>query len=1159
MLLIVSQSMRGQLYINEFLADNQTVLADPDFGDFADWVEIYNAGGTAVNLSGYALSDDSEAFGKWLFPEGTSIPARGFLLVWLDNENSGLHASFRLSKTGESVYLSDRNLALLDSVRFDEQIENVSYGRRVDGSDEWVYFQTPTPGLSNGSGTGDLVAAKPVFSMESGFYDGSQTLVLTPQSARATIYYTLDGSDPGQGSIRYQNPIQLDTTTSVRAMQVEDGFLHSPVATRTYLIDEPTTLPVFSIVTDPDNLWDPDEGIYVEGPDYVWGWGNGNFWQDWEKPCYVEFWESDRELKISQGAALKITGALTRTASQKSLRLIAKGEYGKTKFTYRMFKDKEISSINDIVLRSSGNDWARTMMADGLMQTLVAGQMDIDYQSYRPAILFLNGQYWGIHNIREKVGDDYIEENHGFPKDNIDLLSQTDDIREGDRTQYDALLTYIESHDLNVDEYYDYVSDRIDLQEYVNYYVTQIYYANHDWPAGNIKYWRPRIEPSKWRWILFDTDLAFQQPFLNTMAWVTDPNPEYEIENDLFIGLMKSRRFQQLFLNTYQYHMASTFKTERVLPVIDSLQAAIEPEIRRHIERWRGYHGWTYVYEGEYMKTGYLESYEAWKGYVNQFRTFARNRPDDLNQFVADHFGIGSPTRVIVAVSEPQTGKVWINQDKSTDRSLELVYFTNQELTLEPLVNANSLFSQWVIEQGFYNPGDLVPVIPRLSVWKYLDSGQYPGSGWTETGFDDDEWSEGNGVLGYNYADAATILSYGDDPADKHISYWFRKDFRVSDRSDFQSLQVQLLRDDGALVYLNGQLIVSSNIPADADHTSLALSGVDDSEESRYFIYELPVQSLQTGMNTLAVEVHQVSKTSSDLSFDLALYGTAARAMGERTYSQDERIETIITDRIQYTAEFETSNQPVKLYLNEVMADNLSTVITDYGRTPDWVEIYNPNDYAIDVAGLYITDNLLNPDKFMIPVGQPAYTLVPAGGFIYLIADGDRLYHPGYVNLQFAAEGEEIGLYQQTDNGFVLIDSIFYPALTTDASFGRYPDGADSWHTFSRSATPGKANQINNQEKPDVPLYVLQNYPNPFNDQTTIVFGNKDDLVILLEIRDVHGRLVKKLSHQEWPSGEHELIWDGRDESGTKAASGMYLIVARSGFYVQVKKMIYIR
>ncbi|MCK5822041.1 MAG: CotH kinase family protein [Bacteroidales bacterium] len=846
----------GQIRVNEIMADNLNTIADPDKGNYGDWIELYNTGSSSVSLTGYSLSDDVDNLGKWIFPQGSKISGHGFLLIWADNDDAGYHTNFRLSKGGEIIILSDKGLTVLDSIRFIEQIEDVSFGRLNDGGAEWAYFSKPSPGTSNSSGSTELVAAPPVFSMRSGFYDGKQTLELTAQSEDASIYFTLDGSFPTQSSAQYSNPIKLNNTGVVRAIQLHVGYLPSPVITKTYFIDEPTTLPVFSIVTDPDNLWDDNSGIYVEGSDYVWGWGHGNFWQDWEKPCFVEFWEANRKQKIAQAAGLKITGALTRTASQKSLRIIARSDYGKSKFSYKFFKDKDISSYNDIVLRSSGNDWAKTMFADGMMATIVSGQMDIDYNAYRPAILFLNGEYWGIHNIREKVGDDYIEENHGFDKDNLDFLSQINDVREGDRSDYNELLSFVNNNAMSNDANYKFAESRIDIQEYINYYIAQIFYANHDWPAGNIKYWKTRTEFGKWRWILFDTDLAYQQFGLNTLNWATDPNPPYEGATDLFRGLMDNEGFRNLFLNTYQFHISTTFSKDRLISIIDSLQTVIEPEIGRHIDRWRGHHGWTFATDDFYIETPDLDSYEDWVVNVEGFRQFSSSRASFLNSFVSQYFGYGTPFELVLDIDPPGSGKIWVNEDRGFEQAAIMTVFADQPLSLQPVGNIDSDFQNWVLNTGFYEEGNEVQLAPKSSSWKYLDTGQYPNSTWVSKDFDDSGWKSGPGILGYNHASAQTVINYGPDASNKYISYLFRHKFEIESKAIWKDIIIHLLRDDGAVVFLNGQEVIRSNMGNGTSFNSTATTGVDASDEDKYLSFNIPSSYLVAGVNTLVVEVH---------------------------------------------------------------------------------------------------------------------------------------------------------------------------------------------------------------------------------------------------------------------------------------------------------------
>jgi len=1152
--------VNAQVRINEIMADNLNTITDPDKGKNGDWIELYNSGSASQDLSGYSLSDDIENLGKWKFPEGSKIAGNDFLLVWADNDNTGYHTNFRLSKGGEIVILSDTGLAVVDSITFIEQIEDVSYGRLNDGGSEWAYFSKPSPGTSNSSGSTELVAAPPAFSMKSGFYEGNQTLELIAQSEDASIYYTLDGSIPTQSSSKFQNQIIFNKTGVVRAIQLQVGYLPSPVITRTFFIDEPTTLPVFSIVTDPDNLWDENTGIYVEGANYVWGWGNGNFWQDWEKPCYVEFWEDNRKKKISQGAGLKITGALTRTASQKSLRIIAKSDYGKSKFSYRFFKDKDISSFNDIVLRSSGNDWGRTMFADGMMATIVSDQMDIDYDAFRPAILFLNGEYWGIHNIREKVGDNYIEENHGVDKDNIDFLAQVSDVREGDRLAYAELLSFVLSNDMTKESNYGYVKSKIDIQEYCNYYVTQIFYANHDWPSGNIKYWRPRTDSGRWRWILYDTDLAFRQFWRDTFTWAIYGNPEYSGSTDLFKSLMKNNEFKTLFLNTFQYLLATTFSSERLVSIIDSLQEMIRPEIGRHIKKWYGQHAWTFTNAvGDYVENPWLEDVATWESNIDLFRNFALVRPQYINQFVSDYYGFGKPVNIILETSPPGSGKIWVNNEIAVEDPTEFVFFENQPTIFDPISNLNTVFKDWILIDNYYQTNDRVNLVLRKSVWKYLDTGNYPDSDWVNGQFDDSSWPEGCAALGYNYKDACTVISFGDDSNNKYISSLFRYSFEIDSSDDWTQLIISILKDDGAVVYMNGKEVIRSNMPPSSNFNTLALFGVDGDHENDYIDYIVDPLFLRNGKNIIAVEVHQITKSSSDLSFDLGLIGVRKASSGSSRTITDIQLNLPLEGRIKLTANFVDRNTPIVVKINEVMASNSGNFVTEYGKTPDWIEIYNPNDETVDVGGLYITDNLTKPDKWKIPVTNPSATMIPAKGFKLFFADKSIIGDPSYVDFQLSSDGEEVGIYEKTELGFRLIDSLYYPLLNPNISFGRYPDGADAWSIFSLSATPETTNKTLDDVIPDVPIYLFASYPNPFMHSTTIRFYLKEEASVKLYIRDINGKIIKVLADREYGAGLQVIEWDGKDDNNLDVPPGIYFYTIYSSYYMDTYRTIRLR
>jgi len=1049
---------QSQVVINEILADNLTTLSDPDYMDYGDWVELYNKGASSLDLSGYYLSDDVAKPKRWIFPDATILAPHSFLIIWCDNKKDGLHTNFRLSKTGELLLLSNASGQVIDQIEFQQQSEDISYGRHSDGSDNWVFFKNPSPGTSN-TGSSEIVSALPDFSLESGFYSGPQNLEISKQSVQSKVYYTLDGSVPTSASAEYTSPIALSQTTVVRAMQIQSGYSNSDVTNLTVFIDESTTLPVFSLITDPDNLFDEEIGIYVKGKDYVWGWGNGNFWQDWERPCYIQFWEDNRKLKIEQGAGIKIAGALTRTASQKSLRFIARSEYGKTKFSYRFFKDKEISSYNEFVLRSSGNDWAKTMLADGLMATLVSTQMDIDYNAYRPAILFINGQYWGIHNIREKVGNDYIEENHGVDKDNIDLISHQHDVREGDLNAYTELISYVRGHDMSSAENYSFAENRMQIGEFINYFIAQVFYANFDWPAGNIKFWRPRRDRGKFRWILFDTDLAFIDSWKNSLEWVTDPDPYYEGSTDLFRGLMENLEFRTEFLSKMEYHLATTFSEERILNVIDSLKARIAPEMPRHIDRWYGHHGWTYTSSNDhYTETPWLESYESWLGFLKRFTDFAKERQSYMTGFLSDYYELGSPVKLSLEIKPAGLGKIQFGTEWSVQNNILLDLLSNQNVLIKALANYETSFTKWTYFSD--TPiGDTLSLIYPGDVWKYYDTGVDPGSSWKNTAFDDSNWSEGCATLGYSDPSICTEISYGGDSGNKYITYLFRLHFQVEDSENWDELIVDLIRDDGAIVYLNGHQIVSSNMPENVDFYTLALRGVDAEDETRYFSYSVSAEYLVSGANTLAVEVHQISAGSSDLTFNLGLRAIEAEGDGqEKTYYDMKFPLNKISGNGTLVAHFEERSELPVLSINEVMPVNRLSFMDSDGYYRDWLEIYNPGSESVDLGGLFLTDNFNKPDKWRIPTNNTSETTVNANSYKLIWIDNQSDLGPSHVGFSLSGSGEDLGLSYFKDDGYFWIDTLTYPDVVEDVSFGRYPDGTDNWTVFTGNTSPGSTN-----------------------------------------------------------------------------------------------------
>jgi len=685
-----ARSQTSGLCINEYLASNSKLNADPDFHEFGDWIELYNGGDTAIHLIGWYLTDNLSRPDKWKITADISIKPKSWLLIWADDRNTGLHANYKLSADGEEIGLFDYALKPVDTIRFGSQTTNVSCGRYPDGGGEWRYFSTPTPGASNSNQPFEGVVSDPLFSPPGGFYNTAQTIAITLEGAAASIHYTTDGSVPTENSAPYLQPIVIDRTTVLRARAFRAGSLPSRVITSTCFIGETATLPVVSLSSNPENFWDDRTGIYVVGTNGITGYCSDtpcNWNQDWERPVTLEYFDESGAIQFRLDAGIKIGGGCTRKYPQKPLAIYARSIYGSSKINYPLFPEKSAEVYNNLVLSNGGQDWWRTFFRDGLMQNLVYDRMDIDWVAYKPALLFINGEYWGIHSLREKHNEHYLEANYGIDPDRVDILSDNASVHEGSATLYKAFIQWIGSRNLAVKENYNYVRSQIDVNEYLNYLIAEIYYANVDWPAGNIKYWRAWGDSSRWRWILFDTDLGFgahsQGKYdSNTLANVTVAEQTYyanPLWSTLLIRkLLENESFKNSFIQRFAGHIQTTFAPERVIGKIDSLQALIAPEIPRHRVRW----------------PDALSFGPTWEGQVETMRIFARKRPEHMMAHLAGRFALSGTAALTLSSNEPAWGRVELEGVAMPD-SLTLLYFKEIPLTCVARPAPGYRFAGW--------------------------------------------------------------------------------------------------------------------------------------------------------------------------------------------------------------------------------------------------------------------------------------------------------------------------------------------------------------------------------------------------------------------------------------------------------------------------------
>lgn len=644
--------------INEFMASNLYTQLDPEYTDFPDWIELYNAGEEPRHLGGIFITDDFDNPLKWPLPADAVLQSKSFFIIWADGSGHDNHADFKLAESGGEIGLFMQDGTALDAVTYDEQLDDISYGRCPDGGANGYFFPQPTFNGANASiGTkSPHRTTTPSFSSTGGFYTQGLDLTITADPD-ASIHYTLDGSIPSLLSPQYSQLLRIDATTVVRARAFVQNFIPSKTETQTFIIHEPTTLPVICIATPSEFLFDQKIGITVGTP-VADDLGapppfdpNANFWKDWERPVYIEYYENDGDCGFAQQAGIKIFGGyFGRQIRQKAFTLFARDKYNNPDFDYPLFPAKNIESFSRFLLRCSSNDFNRTFIRDAMMNTLVMGQMDVDAQAYQPAVVYINGAYWGLYNIREKINQFYPESNYGIDADDIDLIQAIDGVNtavHGDGAHYMNLVDYVKSHDLAVPSHYEYVQSQMDVDEFMNYFMTQLYIRNHDWLHQNIKCWRQHSTNGRWRWLLYDLDWGFsgeimqgdEQYKTNSLQWALSQG-EVSI---LFQRLLENQEFKQEFAQRFATHLNITFHPMRVHRIIDQLVNGIAAEMPRHIERW-----------------GAIPSLTYWRDQLQILHEFADRRPLYVFQHLEESFGL-KRTELTTLVSDSSAGYILVH------------------------------------------------------------------------------------------------------------------------------------------------------------------------------------------------------------------------------------------------------------------------------------------------------------------------------------------------------------------------------------------------------------------------------------------------------------------------------------------------------------------
>ena len=708
-------------------------------GSDPGWIEIYNAGDEAANLKGYSLVENLAKPRKWVFGDEL-IAAKSFRTVFCDKGNiaaveagdndqfhSRTHTNWKLEKTGGSVYLIDPFYGVRDSVNYPELSTGMSWGI-VDGG-AWKYFEKSTPEQPNTKSTAyDGVAPKFSFNgAQGGFYTNEVTLNPPTLSDGMKVRCTQDGSIPTENSPEFNSTITISQNTVLRCAAYKQGLLTKDVVTNTYFIGETVNMPVVALSVDPIFF----EKHYVKKSEC----GSSDpkscpagLMEEVEYPVHVEYFadgSKSKEKAFEVDAGISLMGGWSRVNDKKSVAIAMHEEYQAGRINYPLFETRK--GVNDkykaFNLRNNGNRFVSDYIEDAMAGALLEGS-GVDYQRSRQVIVFYNGKYYGIHDMRERYNRAYVETNYGIDDNTVKLVKQlggeTSITSSGDDLQavadYLSMLKFIGNNDMSKAENYQAAKDLIDIGNYADYMIAEIYYHNGDWPNNNVRAWSAPGQP--WKFMVYDVDHGFDWEWgvnngefgqSNDMfKWIrkgggNKPCKEVGCFANLYISLMKSSDFKRLFLNHTAVMWQNYLNSENVAKIVDKMTATIDnSEMERDLAKFDRSYARDFDKDGSHLKK------------------WAAERDEKVLEEYRGEFGeLGNMVTVKIASS----GKGVVLMEgmnlpgsTATSTSYSGKFFNGLQMELTAVPTAGSVFKGWSDDASNTQNPRLVTIKDGLSI-----------------------------------------------------------------------------------------------------------------------------------------------------------------------------------------------------------------------------------------------------------------------------------------------------------------------------------------------------------------------------------------------------------------------------------------------------------
>lgn len=581
-------SLEQTLVISEVISSNSKLL--PKDEEYNDLIELQNITDGAIELGQYYLSDKKSMPFMYRLPDVT-LEAGECYVVQASGREAEHEAPFKISATGEAIYLNDVNGVCVDAMYVPELTPNTSYGRSEDAA---AFYDTPSMGEPNPKGAQGITQT-PQASIPSGPMSGIAEITLDGEGA---IYYTLDGRVPTEKSARYDGrPIVIEQSAVLRIRALAQDKLWSSTRTYHYLYDaEKYELPLLCISAQPGGIFGVN-GIYTN-------WEARNL----EAPINLALIEEGEE-KFSVDCGLKIHGQGSRALDKKSFQVRFRSKYGCGRLEYKLFEDVSVASFNALVLRSGSEDADRAFFRDEFQTSLTAQTMpEVLYQANRPVNLFIDGEYFGIYYIRERVTDSFGASHLGGTEEDIDMVKGWKNEEHGSRKDWISLMTYCKNHDLSIEENYRHVASQISLESFMDYYIARAYTGDRDYP--NIRHVRSRGGDGLWRLVNFDLDWGFGTQPASFSQMIGKASETSGLNTVVINALLENAGFKDQMLTRMAWHFNHTYAPERVLAHLESMYEEVKNDMRYNHERWR-------------------LSYEKWEWHVQFLRDFVKNEKTD--------------------------------------------------------------------------------------------------------------------------------------------------------------------------------------------------------------------------------------------------------------------------------------------------------------------------------------------------------------------------------------------------------------------------------------------------------------------------------------------------------------------------------------------------